>query len=42
MMCLILGREDGFDLFVMRSFAETAVREIDHAMRAVAARAQVA
>lgn len=39
MMCLILARDGGFDLLVMRSFAETAAHEIAHAMRAVAARA---
>lgn len=42
MMCAILAREGGFELLVMRSFTETAAREIAHAMRAVAARTALA
>jgi heterotetrameric sarcosine oxidase gamma subunit len=41
MMCVILAREDGVELFVMRSFTESAAHEIATAMRAVAARAQL-
>lgn len=42
MMCVLIAREEGFTILVMRSFAETAVHEIAAAMRAVAARAQIA
>lgn len=39
MMAVIAGREEGFEIFVFRSMARTAVHEIAAAMAAVAARA---
>ncbi|WP_299133754.1 sarcosine oxidase subunit gamma [uncultured Amaricoccus sp.] len=38
-MALVIARPEGYDVMVMRSFAGTAVEEITHAARAVAARA---
>lgn len=42
MMCVLIAVEDGFEILVMRSFTRTAVHDIAAAMRAVAARAQLA
>ncbi len=41
MMCLILAREHGFEILVLRSFTVSAVHEIGIAMRSVAARARL-
>ncbi len=42
MMCALLATEGGFRLLVMRSFARTAVHELETAMASVAARAELA
>lgn len=40
--CLILARDGGVEILVPRSYAVAAMRELTHAMRAVAARAAIA
>jgi sarcosine oxidase subunit gamma len=42
MMCALLATEGGFRLLVMRSFARTAVHDLETAMASVAARAELA
>jgi sarcosine oxidase subunit gamma len=42
MMCALLATEGGFRLLVLRSFARTAVHELETAMASVAARAELA
>lgn len=39
MICVLIAVEDGFEILAPRSFTRTAVHELTHAMRAVAARA---
>jgi sarcosine oxidase subunit gamma len=42
MMCALLATEGGFRLLVLRSFARTAVHDLETAMASVAARAELA